>query len=49
LSPDKGAGKGIPDEGTWDRGARHQFVVFGGEDPKIGETFFCRFLKESGF
>jgi hypothetical protein len=45
----QGKGKGIPDEGNLDRGARHQFVVFGGEDPKVGETFFCRFLKESGF
>jgi hypothetical protein len=45
----KGAGGGIPDEGTWDRGARHQFSVFGGEDQKVSETFFCRFLKESGF
>ncbi len=44
-----GAGGGIPDEGTWDRGARHQFAVFGGEDVKVGETFFCRFLKDSGF
>ena len=40
---------GIPDEGTPDRGARHQFSVFGGEDPTVGETFFCRFLKDSGF
>ncbi len=45
----EGAGGGIPDEGTWDRGARHQFSIFGGEDPTVGETFFCRFLKESGF
>ncbi len=46
---DQGKGKGIPDEGNFDRGARHQFAVFGGEDPKVGETFFCHFLKESGF
>ena len=45
----EGAGPGIPDEGTWDRGARHQFSVFGGEDQAVGETFFCRFLKDSGF
>jgi hypothetical protein len=46
---DQGKGKGIPDEGNLDRGARHQFAVFGGEDPKVGETFFGRFLKDSGF
>ena len=45
----KQKGKGIPDEGNLDRGARHQFAVFGGEDPTVGETFFCRFLKDSGF
>jgi len=45
----KQPGTGIPDEGTPDRGARHQFSIFGGEDPATGETFFCRFLKDSGF
>src|SRR4051794_13393598 len=35
----KSSAAGIPDEGTPDRGARHQFAVFGGEDPKVGETF----------
>ena len=45
----KQKGKGIPDEGNLDRGARHQFAVFGGEDPSVGETFFSRFLKDSGF
>jgi hypothetical protein len=45
----QGKKAGIPDEGNLDRGARHQFVVFGGEDLKVGETFFCRFLKDSGF
>jgi hypothetical protein len=46
---DQGKKSGIPDERNFDRGARHQFAVFGGEDPKVGETFFGRFLKESGF
>ena len=45
----KQPGGGIPDNGSLDRGARHQFAVFGGEDSTTGQTFISRFLQLSGF
>jgi hypothetical protein len=34
---------------TWDKGARHQFSIFGGEDSSRGWTFLRVFLERSGF